>query len=270
MGEAKRKKKDRFSPAQFAALERVLEVAYRRARAGLQAARAAEGERRAAALADLHRDTVLLVDALTEEYFATDPEGATTRARIACAKGCSFCCHTNVEVTILEAIAVAHHVGRRADLAASALATAPKVARMPPWIRYDLRIPCAFLREGACSIYDVRPRACRAHVSYSAASCEEVLTSGDSKSLPPMVTFGWPRTVSKAIGHGTLHAMEHERLQAVTVELNAAVALLLERPDAVDGWMRGETVFEAYGDAGADVGAGEPPIAGLRKAGALE
>ncbi len=261
MGEAKRKKKDRFSPAQFAALERVLEVAYRRARAGLHDARAATGEQRTAALVAIHHDTVTLVDSLAEEYFANDPEGPATRARIACAKGCSFCCHANVEVTILEAIAVAHHVATRPDLAASALATAPKVAHMPPWIRYDLRIPCAFLRDGACAIYDVRPRACRAHVSYNAASCEEVLTSGDSKSLPPMVTFGWPRTVSKAIGHGTLHAIGHEGLQAVTVELNAAVALLLERPDAVDRWLRGEGVFEAYEDTGAR----DHFVAGARK-----
>lgn len=251
MGEAKRKKRDRFSPAQFAAIDRVLEQAYRRVRAGLQDARAASGERRAALLAQAHHDTVTLVDALTEEYFATDPEGPATRARIACAKGCSFCCHTNVEVTILEAVAVAAQVATQPDLAAGALATAPQVAHMPPWIRYDRRIPCAFLRDGACAIYDVRPRVCRAHVSYNVAACEEVVTSGNSKALAPMITFGWPRTVSKAIGHATGHAIEHEGLQAVTVELNAAVARILTHPDTVERWMHGEGVFEAYeGGAG--------------------
>lgn len=257
MGEAKRRKKDRFSPAQFAALDRVLEAAYRRTRRGVQEARATSGEARAAALAAAHHDTVVLVDAMTDEYLTTDPEGPTTRTRIACARGCSFCCHANVEVTILEAIAVAQHVAARPDLAASALATAPKVAHMPPWIRYDLRIPCAFLRDGACAIYGLRPRACRAHVSYSAASCEEVLTSGDSKSLPPMVTFGWPRTVSKAVGHGAGHALAHEGLQAVTVEMNAAVATILGQPDSVDRWLCGEGVFEAYeGDAPAGIAPG--------------
>ena len=72
MGEAKRKKKDRFSPAQFSALDRVLEIAYRRTRAGLQEARATTSEPRAAALAAIHRDTVVLVDTLTDEYLTTE------------------------------------------------------------------------------------------------------------------------------------------------------------------------------------------------------
>ncbi len=155
-------------------------------------------------------------------------------------------------MTVVEAIAVAGRVASDRSLSDSILATAPRVDGMPPWMRYDLRIPCPLLRDGACAIYDVRPRVCRAHVSYDVALCEEVLTSGNSRSLAPMVTFGWPRTVSKAIGHGITGALEHERLQSCTVEMSVAVETILRTPDAVARWLRGESVFRPYGHVAAE------------------
>lgn len=248
MGEAKRRKQDAFTPAQLEQLEHVVERVYKRTRAGIDAARAAAtDDERSGHLAAIHSATASIVGTLTEDFFATDPTGPDVQKQIACAKGCSHCCHANVEVTIVEAIAVARRVSEDSALAESVRTTAPKVDGIPPWTRYDFRIPCPLLRDGACSIYEVRPRVCRAHVSYNVKLCEEVLTSGKSRSLAPMVTFGWPRTVSKAIGHGTIGALDHERLQSCTVEMTAAVAIILREPDSVPRWLRGEAVFTAYG-----------------------
>ena len=226
----------------------MVERVYKRTRDGIQAARdAATDDERHGHLAAIHEATATLVGTLTDDFFATDPTGPDVQKRIACAKGCSHCCHANVEVTIVEAIAVAQRVATDPTLAKSVHATAPKVDGIPPWTRYDFRIPCPLLRDGSCSIYDVRPRVCRAHVSYDVTLCEEVLTSGNSCSLAPMVTFGWPRTVSKAIGHGIIGALDHERLQSSTVEMTAAVAHILRAPEAVQRWLRRETVFAPYG-----------------------
>lgn len=247
MGEAKRRKQDAFTPAQHAQLERVVKTAYRTTRSGVARARsAADDADRTDAIAAIHAETAEMVNGLTAEFFASDPEGPAIERRIACKNGRSSCCHANVEVTIVEAIAVARRVAADDGLTASVLATAPKVAGMPPWTRYDLRIPCPLLRDGACSIYDVRPRVCRAHVSYEVALCEEVLTSGNSRALAPMVTFGWPRTVSKAVGHGTLGAIAHECLQSCTVEMTAAVAAILRQPKPVARWLDKASVFAPY------------------------
>lgn len=253
MGEAKRRKQDAFTPAQMARLEALVGEVYRRTRTGMAAAKAAPDDAgRAAALVALHADTATQVGTLTDEFLATDPTGPAVRKSIACAKGCSFCCHANIEVTIIEAIAVAQRVATDPGLSESVLTIAPKVDGIPPWMRYDLRIPCPLLRDGACSIYDVRPRVCRAHVSYDVRLCEEVLTSGNSRSLAPMVTFGWPRTVSKAIGHGIVGALEHERVQSFTVEMTIAVETILRAPDSVARWLRGVSVFKPYGYASAE------------------
>jgi Fe-S-cluster containining protein len=249
MGEAKRRKQDAFSKAQLDQLERVVERAYKRTRTGIEAARAAATDaERGAHVSAIHEATGSIVGELTDDFFATDPTGPDVRKRIACSKGCSHCCHANVEVTIVEAIAVARRVAADDALAASVRASAPKVDGIPPWTRYDFRIPCPLLgKDGACSIYDARPRVCRAHVSYDVKLCEEVLTSGNSRALAPMVTFGWPRTVSKAIGQGTTGALDHERLQSCTVEMTAAVSLILHKPEVVPRWLRRETVFTPYG-----------------------
>lgn len=253
MGEAKRRKQDSFSPAQLARLEALVGDVYKRTRAGITAAKSAlDDAGRRAALAALHAENAGLVGTLTDEFLASDPAGPSIRSRIACAKGCSHCCHANVEVTIVEAIAVAERVATDQALSDAILATAPKVDGMPPWMRYDLRIPCPLLRDGACSIYDVRPRVCRAHVSYHVALCEEVLTSGNSRGLAPMVTFGWPRTVSKAIGHGITGALAHERVQSSTVEMSVAVETILKTPATVERWLRGAPVFKPYGHAAAE------------------
>ena len=251
MGEAKRRKRDSFSPEQHKELERAVEVAYRRTRVGIASARTApDAAAKSDVIAAIHDETAGLIGTLTEEFFAADHEGPATRARIACKRGCSHCCHANVEVTIVEAIAVARRVAGDVRLRARVIAGAPRVDGIPPWTRFDLRIPCALLGDdGACSIYDVRPRVCRAHVSYDVKLCEEVLTSGNSRALGPMVTFGWPRMVSKAVAHGTTAALQHERLQACTVEMTAAVDLLLRTADAVPRWLGGSPVFADYGAA---------------------
>lgn len=142
---------------------------------------------------------------------------------------------------------MARHVASDPDLARSALDTAPKVDGIPPWTRYDFRIACPLLgSDGACSIYEVRPRVCRAHVSYEVKLCEEVLFSGHSRSLAPMMTFGWPRSVSKAIHQGVTLATAHAGLQADNVEMTAALALILRSPKVVDAWLRGEQPFPRY------------------------
>ncbi len=252
MGEAKRRKEDAFTKAQLDQLEKVVERVYKRTRDGIQAARAVTNDaERNGILAAIHEATATIVGTLTDEFFATDPTGPDVQKRIACANGCSHCCHANVEVTIVEAIAVARRVAEDPALAQSVRTTAPKIDGIPPWTRYDFRIPCPLLRDGSCSIYDVRPRVCRAHVSYNVKLCEEVLTSGKSRSLAPMITFGWPRTVSKAIGHGIIGALDHEHLQSCTVEMTAAVAHILREPDSVQRWLRRETVFTPYGFAAA-------------------
>lgn len=76
----------------------------------------------------------------------------------ACKRGCSACCHITVNITEVEAQIIEEHTGRR-------------YKRLTTPIRHResafTGMPCPFLVENACSIYPVRPFACRHHMSFN-------------------------------------------------------------------------------------------------------
>jgi len=76
----------------------------------------------------------------------------------ACKRGCSACCHMNVNITDVEAQIIEEATGRR-----------HKVLTRPnrhPDDRFS-GVPCPFLVDNACSIYSARPFACRHHMSFN-------------------------------------------------------------------------------------------------------
>jgi len=76
---------------------------------------------------------------------------------VACQKGCSSCCKMNVTLSEVEAKYIEAEKGIKAE-------------RLSGSRRHDqnqfIGIPCPFLKEDVCSIYDVRPFACRKHLSF--------------------------------------------------------------------------------------------------------
>ncbi|MBC7369445.1 MAG: YkgJ family cysteine cluster protein [Undibacterium sp.] len=98
---------------------------------------------------------------------------AVARLPVSCGKGCSGCCHYEVEVTqneaavlkglVLGGLAINHE---RLQLQAA------RARRSPEWLRFgspDNR--CVFLGEdGACQVYDDRPSICRKHMVTTPAS----------------------------------------------------------------------------------------------------
>jgi len=71
---------------------------------------------------------------------------------VACRRGCDACCHYNVHLYPLEA----EFIEKRTGLKRSR-------EKNPP--QDFTGLPCVFLRNGECSIYDVRPMVCRKHVA---------------------------------------------------------------------------------------------------------
>ena len=93
-----------------------------------------------------------------------------------CAKGCSHCCHMAVTVTETEAKRIAAHIGRPfvsqqanlqklLSLAGSCDSEEQAMGTAKEWQKEQIdkwtRVPCVFLEDNACSIYSVRPLACR-------------------------------------------------------------------------------------------------------------
>jgi Fe-S-cluster containining protein len=117
--------------------------------------------------------------------FDTGHDAAQKGHHIACRNGCNFCCHIAVSATLVEIDLIASHVRSTWSAAATeALMTRiESTYRMTVDDRMATRTPCPFLVEGSCSIYAVRPFACRRQVSIDASLCEKAL-DGDDANFP--------------------------------------------------------------------------------------
>ena len=113
-------------------------------------------------------------DAAVDGLVADAPGG---RLPVACRTGCAWCCHQDVDVSNPEAIliarmrAAAHGVGGRPS---GAPAHRPASIRVVGRARAGL--PCPLLsEEETCSVYAVRPFACRTLLSSDDLRCEDAL-----------------------------------------------------------------------------------------------
>lgn len=75
-----------------------------------------------------------------------------------CRRGCSACCHMAVGMGSIEAQRIALKTGRQPQVPPPYVDTRVNVSRYTG-------VPCPFLKENICTIYDVRPLACRIHHS---------------------------------------------------------------------------------------------------------
>jgi uncharacterized protein len=85
----------------------------------------------------------------------------TITPHTACARGCSECCHMATNLSAYEAKLIGRFVGREPR-------RLRREGKVVPALGEELRArytgaPCPFLKAGRCSVYPVRPLACRVH-----------------------------------------------------------------------------------------------------------
>lgn len=96
----------------------------------------------------------------------------------ACRQGCSHCCHINTDVPRAEAQLIAKKTGRK--LASPVTHKGETDQDLDQYFG----VPCPFLVQGSCSIYEHRPFVCRTLVNLAADAqlCE--LRPGESVPVP--------------------------------------------------------------------------------------
>lgn len=182
-----------------------------------------------------HRMNGLLGSALT--YFQTE-QG------IACQAGCNFCCHLRVMVYPHEAVALAHHLTTQmpAEQGQQVRVRLRENARrllQHPTPATTERIPCAFLVEGRCSAYEVRPSACAGYHSLSRAACEqdhEGAASGAGAGIPMSQAM---QHVGNVLDEGLKLGFTSVRLRPTRIELHTIVDALVDNPALANRWRSG-------------------------------
>ncbi|HYC15462.1 MAG TPA: YkgJ family cysteine cluster protein [Stellaceae bacterium] len=175
---------------------------------------------------------------------AIDPAFASRERQVECRRGCTFCCHLNVSATPLEAARIwsAMRRGTKAGLERSVFSAAAALEGLDGKARLERRAPCPLLVDSACSLYEMRPLACRALLSVSVRDCERHFEAGGAalRAMPSLLT---PRLVASGILSGEMAALADLGLASHLVELTAALALLLREPQTLRRWLGGADVF---------------------------
>jgi hypothetical protein len=167
---------------------------------------------------------------------------------IACRKGCAWCCHQNVEVSIPEAILIAVETSAPGDIRGSATDRAAEAfSGLNDIARAKTGQPCPFLNsELECSIYEIRPFACRSFYSPDATRCEagyRAVVSGLGDVT--VISHGMPQILGCAYRASINGLVKDLGLQHDDVDLVSTVAAIRKDPNLIERWARGEHVFVA-------------------------
>ena len=180
------------------------------------------------------------------EFFETSLNGATDKPAIACRKGCGFCCHVTITATAPEIFLIANSLRDQYKDDLEALlyrvqASDHKTRALSAPVRPLRKIPCVMLIDNACSIYAVRPGACRGLVSPSAALCERGYNGENVDiAIPPLWT-----NIRHAHKQALWAALTASGLRTQCYEFHHGLRMALENPDAETRWLHGEDVFAA-------------------------
>jgi Fe-S-cluster containining protein len=199
--------------------------------------------------------SVLNVEATGRRYLESHPDRSATihfvknlqrgvdrvvqGATVACRVGCNHCCHARVEVLAPEAFLIAAELAAQGDdrrkeiLAKLERHRASFDETERTW---SARRACPFLVEGLCSIYAMRPTACRKAHSLDVASC-----AAAASSIPQNLQMALH---NEALAIGTANAYRDRRLDAEKHEFIAALIVALSVPAAEARWFGGEQLFD--------------------------
>lgn len=105
-----------------------------------------------------------------------------------CDAGCIYCCHLKVTVYEPEALRVVSYIKNNfsqeqiKELVQDIQTVVLKTVGLSKKDHYMLKIPCVFIKDGLCSIYEVRPSSCRNAHSLSKQSCVDLFEKNNQQA----------------------------------------------------------------------------------------
>lgn len=176
----------------------------------------------------LHQEADIIRDKLIHSL----PAERRIETENACKKGCGLCCRLKVLALIPELHLLADFVRKtsrektfqkihqklRQNVARIATAKNNKDGKL-------YYVECAFLEEGACSVYEARPFSCRAWNSTDYKMCETYM-QGEDVAIPTSIVYHAPHLV---IRKGIMLGLKECGYETTIKELNAGLLSLLEK-----------------------------------------
>ena len=173
---------------------------------------------------------------------------SSTKLALACERGCNYCCHQRVEIRPYEAFVLAEHIRTRmtpaqqSDAISRLTANRARIEPMEPLQHTQTGIACALLVDGACSVYEARPAACRKYYSLSVDTCRSAFEH-PTEPLSGPLEDDTLRLAGNAVALGYARGVEESGRDAQRYELHAAVLAALENPKSAKRYRDGKKSF---------------------------
>ena len=172
---------------------------------------------------------------------------ASAKLALACERGCNYCCHQRVEVRPYEAFVLAGHIRARmtaqqADVVARLAANRARIAPLTPLQHTQSGIACALLVDGACSVYEARPAACRKYYSLSVETCRDAFLHPTEPLSGPLEDDNL-RLAGNAVALGYARGVEESGRDAERYELHGALLEALQNPKSLKRYRAGKKAF---------------------------
>ena len=173
---------------------------------------------------------------------------ASAKLALACERGCNYCCHQRVEVRPYEAFVLAGHIRARmnaaqqADVVIRLGSNRARIAPLSALQHTQAGIACALLVDGACSVYEARPAACRKYYSLSVETCRDAFLHPTEPLSGPLENDDL-RLAGNAVALGYARGIEESGRDANRYELHAALLEALENPKSSKRYRAGKKAF---------------------------
>lgn len=185
----------------------------------------------------------IFAEALTQKHLAPNSP------LVACKTGCSWCCYQLVRVSAPEIFRIARYLDSasmtdtRAEIVERLRTLNKATCGLNEKGRINVPKSCAFLKDGQCSIYAVRPLACAEFTSYDVIACKRgkrvgFKSDGVIHEMARMLAYN---SVQQGLADGLRKALP--RADTAWLELTAAVVQALDTPNAEEAWLSGEKIF---------------------------
>jgi Fe-S-cluster containining protein len=161
---------------------------------------------------------------------------------IACAKGCTYCCHLLVFTDAPTVFLVADTLNRTLAPAAVAALKDRLAAFEADNFGLDTvpRPPCPLLVDSLCQVYAARPLVCRAQNSFHVAQCEEKHV-GERKMVE---AHDIPLNVWNAVSEGLAEGLREAGFAGdANLEFSKALHIVLDSDRTLERWLGGEPIF---------------------------
>jgi len=193
------------------------------------------GQERKRALGEIQADGALRALEHSQPRHDSRIASAPDVDTLACAAGCSWCCHFTVDVRAVEVFRILDFVEQsfaaedKARVFAEVRANSVVLGSLDEDERMTRNLKCPFLNEGRCTIYVARPQSCRNYHATNVAGCQQSFDDPGNLDIDPDFAPGVYQAGAAHV-EGFSRAMRESGFDVDAYELNCAIDAALADP----------------------------------------